>query len=67
MLETGEETKEERSKKRRGEGEKEENETEWVKRRFVCFVSVEAFDVFGQGEALESCGDILGEDLFGGA
>ena len=67
MLETGEETNEERGKKRGGEEDKEENETERVKRRFVSFVSVEAFDVFGQGEDLESCGDLFGEDLFGGA
>ena len=58
-METGEETKEERGKKRRGEEEKEENETETVKRRFVSFVSVEAVDVFSQGEDLESCGDLF--------
>ena len=49
MLETGKETKEERGKKRRREEEKEENETGGVKTRFVSSVSVEAFDIFGQG------------------
>ena len=50
MLETGEETKEERGNKRRREEEKEENETGSVKRKYVNLVSVEAFGTFSQGE-----------------
>ena len=50
-------------KKRRREEEKEENEAESVKRRWVGSFLVEAFDIFSQGEDLESCGGLSWEDL----
>ena len=57
----------EKEKKRRERGkerkEKEENETVTVKRRCEGFVSVEAFEIFSQGEDLESCGDVWGDPL----
>ena len=59
----GKETKEERGQKRRREEEKEGNETGSVRRRCVNFVSVEAFDIFGQGGDLESCGGLSWRDL----
>ena len=43
------ENEEERDEKRRREEEKENNETVTVKRRCEGFVSVEAFEIFGQG------------------
>ena len=42
----GNESKEERSKKRRREGKKEENGTGTAKRRCDGFVSLEVFDFF---------------------
>ena len=54
-----EENEEERSEKRKREEEKEENKTERIKRRCkgsVSVESVEAFEIFSQGENLESCG-----------
>ena len=48
---------------KRGEGEKEENETGSVKRRCVGLASEEAFEIFSQGRDLESCGDLSWEDL----
>ena len=42
--------KKKRGEKRRREGEKEENETETLKRRCEGFVSVEAFEVFSERE-----------------
>ena len=50
--------KREKKEKRKREEEKEENETEIGKRRCEGFVSVEAFEIFGQGRDLESCGDV---------
>ena len=43
-------------KKRKREEEKEENKTVRVKRRCEGFVSVEASEIFSQGEDLKSCG-----------
>ena len=40
-------------------GETEENETVRAKRRCVGFISAEAFDIFSQGEDVESCGGVL--------
>ena len=51
------EDKEEVSEKRIGEEENEENDTGIVKRRCANSVSIEAFDIFRQGEELESCGN----------
>ena len=48
--------KEKRVEEKKRKGEKEENETVTVERRCVGFVSAEAFDIFSQGEGLESCG-----------
>ena len=48
---------EERGGKER-DGEKEENETVSAKRRCVGFLSADAFDIFIQGEDLESCGGV---------
>ena len=42
------ETKEDTSKKKTREEEKEENETLSVKRRYVDSVSAEAFDIFSR-------------------
>ena len=42
--------KEEKGEKRKREEEKEESDTGTGKRRCEDFVSVEAFDIFGQGE-----------------
>ena len=39
------------------------NETMSVKRRCVGFISAEAFDIFRQGEDLESCGGVSCGDL----
>ena len=36
-----------------------------VKRRFIDFIPAEAFDIFCQGEDLESCG--LSRELVGGS
>ena len=51
------EDKEEVSEKRIGEEENEENDTGIVKRRCANSVLTEAFDIFRQGEELESCGN----------
>ena len=56
-------TKEEMSKKRTREEEKEENETESSIKRCVGIISAEAFDIFSQGEDLESCGGVSWRDL----
>ena len=56
-----EKSEEEKGENRKREEEKEENETWTVKRRCEGFVSVEAFEFFGQGEDLESCGDVSWE------
>ena len=53
---------EEKSEKKKREEAREENETETVERRCEGFVSVEAFEIFGQGRHLESCGDLSWED-----
>ena len=60
-----------REEERKREREKEENETVSAERRCVAVVSAEAFDIFSQGEDLDSCGgfscgELLGnlEDLF---
>ena len=59
IIEAGRETKEEMCKKRTREEEKEENDTGVsAKRRCVNPVSAEAFDIFSQGEDLESCGGV---------
>ena len=50
IVKIGKETQEEMGSKRRREEEKEENETGSVKRRCVGSFSVEAFDIFSQGE-----------------
>ena len=55
--------KNEKRDKRRREGEKEENETEFAKRRCEGFVSVEAFVIFS-GD-LESCGGLSGRTFWG--
>ena len=55
-MKISEENQEETVGKRKREEEKEENETEKVKRRCDGFVSVEPFEIFSQGEDLESCG-----------
>ena len=47
----------------RREAQEEENEPKKFKRRFFSLVSVEAFDIFCQGEELESCGDLSWEYL----
>ena len=47
-----------REEERKRDGEKEENETVSAKRRCVGFISAEAFDIFIQGEDLESCGGV---------
>ena len=59
QMEADRETKEEMSKKKKKtrEEEKEENETVIVKRRCVNLLSPEAFNIFSQGEVLESCGN----------
>ena len=49
-MKIGKETKEEVGIKRRREEEKEENETEIVKRRCINSVSTEAFEIFSQEE-----------------
>ena len=49
MVKVYNENEEERGEKRRSEEEKENNETETVKRRCEGFVSLEAFEIFGQG------------------
>ena len=51
---------EEKGEKRKREEEKEEYETVKVKR-----ASVEAFEIFRQGEDLKSCGDLSWGDLLG--
>ena len=56
-MEADRETKEEMSKQRTREEEKEENETVIVKRRCVNPVSTEVFDIFGQEEDSETCGN----------
>ena len=70
MKETGEEEErtaraekkeEETGEKRKREEEKEENESGTVKRRCEGLVSV-AFEIFGPGKDLESCGDLSWED-----
>ena len=43
--------------------EKDEYETVSAQRGCVVFVSVEAFDILGQGGDLESCGGFSWEDL----
>ena len=48
-LEMSDENEEERCEKSKREGEKEENETESVKRRYDGFVSVEVFEIFSHG------------------
>ena len=48
----------ETGEKRKREEEKEDYKTETVKRRCEGLVSVEAFEIFSQGEDLESCGDL---------
>ena len=45
--------------------EKEEYETETVKRRCEGCFSVEAFDIFSLGRDLESCGDLSLDGLLG--
>ena len=55
-----EENKRKRGGKEKG-GEKEENGT--VKRRCVNFNLAEAFDIFCQGEDLESCGGVSWSDV----
>ena len=57
------EKKEKRGEERKRDGENEENETVSAKRRSVDFVSAEAFDIFCQGEDLESGGGVSWEDL----
>ena len=52
-------TKEEVSEERVREEEKEENGTVSVERRCVNSVSAEAFDVFNQGEEVESGGNLI--------
>ena len=59
-LRENEKKREKRGKEKR---RKKENETVTGKRRCVGFVSVEAFEIFSQGEDLVSCGDISWEDL----
>ena len=59
----GERKKGKREEERKRAGEKEENETVSAKRRCVGLVSAEAFDIFGQGEDLESCGGFSWEDI----
>ena len=49
--------------KRKTEEKKDENQLERVKRRRDGLVSVEAFEIFGQGRDLESCGGLSWEDL----
>ena len=61
VLEADRETKEEVSKKRTREGEKEENETLIVKTRCINPASAAAFDIFSQGEESESCGNSWGD------
>ena len=58
-----EKNEEEKGDKRKREEEKEVNETGTVKRRCEGFVSVEAFEIFGQGGDLESCGNLSWGDL----
>ena len=48
---------------RQNEEEKDENETVTAQRRCVGSVSVEAFDIFSQGEDLECCGGFSWRDL----
>ena len=62
-VQLGNEKKEARSGKRTREEEKEENETVSAKRRFVGYISAEAFDIFSQGEYVESCGGVSWSDL----
>ena len=52
------------TRKKKREGEKGEDETVAVKRRFTNPVSAEAFDIFSQGRDSESCGNSW-EDLLG--
>ena len=54
---------EEKVEKRNREGEKEENETETVKRRCEGCVSVETFEIFSPEGDLESCGGLSWRDL----
>ena len=63
MVEVSNENEEESSEQRRREGEREENDTETVKRRCEGFVAVEAFDICSQGRDLESCDDFSWEYL----
>ena len=56
------EKKEEQKGQKRKSEEEKENETETVKRRCEGLVSVEAFDIFGQGRDVESVGDLSWED-----
>ena len=56
------ENEEEMDKERTREEEKEENETVGAEMRCVGFMTAEAFDVFSQGENLESCGGVSWED-----
>ena len=46
---------------KRGEekGRKKGTKRSGLKEGLLCFVSVEAFDVFSQGEDLEGCGDLF--------
>ena len=53
-----EKNEEERCEKMKREEEKEENETGTLRRRREGFVSVGPFYFCGQGEDLESCGDL---------
>ena len=62
-MEVDREAKEEVSEKRIREEEKEENDTLIVERRCVNSVSIEAFDIFSQGEELESCGNSWGDGM----
>ena len=59
----GERKKGKRQEERKREEEKEENETVSAKRRCVGLVSSDAFDIFSQGEDLESCGGFSWEDF----
>ena len=59
------EKKGKRGEERKRDGEKEENETVSAKRRCVGFISAEAFDIFCQGEDLESGGGVSWGGLVG--
>ena len=55
--------KEKRENEEKRDGEKEENDMVNVRRRCVSLISTAAFDMYDQGEDLETCGVTRGDVL----